>query len=258
MTITGAVKFFGPNHVDETCTFSFTSANSNLSANLYDRNRTSKLQSSGSNDATNEDWVITFPSSKTFNRIWVDNHNIKSGNIQYWDGAAYQNFSTAATWSANADTTSYFEFDSVTCTQIRLRGTTTMVANDEKYVGELRVFTELGTPAINASTVDQQFIDKAVNSEKADGGNVFILFGRKYRARWKFTSASADDVTLFETLKTLNTPFFIWPCGGSGQNEYGYRLQDMFFVNYLGGFAPNLKGNLYGIGSNIEIEVAEV
>lgn len=258
MTITGNVKFFGMNQIDENATFTFTSANTNLASYLYDRNRNTKLTSSGSNDATNEDWVIDFGSSKTFNRLWVDNHNIKSGNIQYWDGAAYQNFSTAVTWSANTATTSYFEFDSVSTTKIRLRGSTTITTNAEKQVGELRAFTELGTMGTNASGVQQEFYDKAQQNEGATGGNIFILFGSKYRASWPFTDADATDVALLYTLKTLGTPFFIYPCGGSGQTDVGFRLQDMFYVNYVNGFAPNLRQGILGIGQAITLEVAEV
>ena len=233
MTITGNVKFFGPNQIDENATYTFTTANSNLSSYLYDRTRSTKLISIGSSDAANEDWVIDFGTSKTFNRLYVDNHNIKSGNIQYWDGAAYQSFSTAATWSANAATTSYFEFNSVSCTKIRLRGSTTIVVDAQKYVGELIAFTEIGTIGTNPVGFDPEFVDKAVKNEGATGGSIFILFGSKYHATLNFTDADATDTALLYTLKTLGTSFFIWPCGGIGQNEHGFRLQDIFFVNFV-------------------------
>lgn len=258
MSITGNVKFFGLNKIDENATFTFTSASTSLSSYLYDRNRASKLASVGSNDATNEDWVIDFVSSKTFNRLFVDNHNIKSGNIQYWDGAAYQDFSTPVTWSANASTTSYFEFNSVSTTKIRLRGTTTMVANAQKYVGELIAFLELGTMTVNASSVDPEYIDKSVQNEDATGGSIFILFGKKYHATWVFSNADATDAALLLSLKELNTPFFIYPCGGTGQNEIGFRIQDIYLVNYINNFAPKLKSNLYGIGQSISMEVKEI
>lgn len=258
MSITGNVKFFGPNQIDENATFTFTSASTALASYLYDRNRNSKLTSVGSNDATNEDLVIDFVTSKTFNRIFVDNHNIKTGNVQYWDGAAYQDFSTVVSWVANATTTSYFEFNSVTATKIRLRATTTMVVNAQKFIGELIAFLELGTMLSNPSSAESEYIDKSVQNMDSTGGSIFILFGKKYSATWLFTDADATDAALLLSLKDLNTPFFIYPCGGSGQNEIGFRSQDIFLVNYVNNFAPKLKSNMYALGVSISMEVKEV
>ena len=258
MTINGNIKFFGPNKIDENSTFTFTTANTNLSSSLYDRTRSTKLVSIGSTDLANEDWVIDFLAPKIFNRLYVDNHNIKSGEIQYWDGAAYQAFSTPATWTGNAAATSYFEFNSVTSSKIRLRATTTIIANAQKYVGELAAFLEIGTIGANPVGFEPEFIDKSIANQGATGGNIFILFGTKYHATLNFTDADATDTALLYTLKTLGTSFYIWPCGGVGQTDHGFRLQDIFFVNFINFFAPRLVGSVYGIASMISMEVAEV
>ena len=258
MTINGNIKFFGPNKIDENCTFTFTTANTNLSSSLYDRNRSTKLLSIGSTDLVNEDWVIDFLAPKTFNRIYVDNHNISAGNIQYWDGTTYQSFSTLVVWTANTEVTSYFEFNSVTATKIRLRIHSAIIANAQKYVGELAVFLEIGTIGANPVGFNPEFIDKSIANQSATGGNIFILFGTKYHATLNFTDADATDTALLYTLKTLGTSFYIWPCGGVGQTDHGFRLQDIFFVNFINFFAPRLVGSVYGIASMISMEVAEV
>lgn len=258
MSITGAVKFLGTNYVDENCTFAFTTANTNLASYLYDRNRSSKLTSIGSTDASNEDFEITFSTSRTFNRIFIDNHNIKSGSIQYWNGSAYTDFSSAISWSANTATTNYYEFNSVSSKKIRVRGSTTMVANAQKYIGELLVCAEIGTMGTNASSVDHSFTYKVAKHQTSTGGIKRVVFGKKYTATWSFSDADSTDTTLVESLYDLVTPFYIYPCGGSGQNEHGFRLQDIFYVNVTNDFSPNIKSNILGIGCKFDLEVAEV
>lgn len=258
MTITGAVKFFGINIINEDCSFSFSSANTSLSSYLYDRNRASKLTSFGSTDATLEYYEINFPSSRTFNRIWIDNHNIKIGSIKYWDGTAYTDFSNPIVWYGNASTTNYYEFNPVSSTKIRVEALTTIIPNDQKYIGELRVFIEIGTVGVNASSVDSKFVSKQTLNETATGGIKRVVFGRKYRARWTFNNADASDIELFDTLDTIGTPFHIFPCGGNGQSEYGFRLRDLYLVNLVDSFSPTLKSNLFGVGMTANLEVAEV
>jgi hypothetical protein len=258
MTITGNVKFFGINQIDENTTPTFTSANTALLDFLFDNDRLTRLTSIGSNDATPEVWVLDFGSSKTFDRIFIDNHNIKSGKLEYWNGVAYVDFSSAIAWSANATVTHYYEFNSVTTTKIRLTMNTTMTVNDQKRVGSLIAFSEIGSVLVNPSKLTPIWPERSVNHRGSKNGSIYVIFGRKYKATIQFSDASITDIVLFETLKNYATSFYIYPCGGSGQVELGFRLQDIFFVNYTNEFNPDLNGNLYGIGQTLTMIVEEV
>lgn len=255
--MTALIKFFGVNKIDEATTPTFTSANTSLFSYLYDNDRTTRLTSIGSNDATPEVWVLDFGSSQTFDRVFIDNHNIKSGNLKYWNGASYVAFSTAISWSANSATINYYEFTAVATTKIQLTMNTTISANDQKRVGTLIAFSEIGTVLVNPTAMPISFPERSISNKGATNGSVYVLFGKKYKADIAFSDASITDILLFETLKNYATPFYIYPCGGDGQTELGFRLQDIFLVNYTSEFNPNINNNLFGIGQNLTMTVEE-
>lgn len=258
MTINGNIKFFSENLLNDSCTYTFTSASATFSSFLYDRNTSSKVTSTTSSDTVNEEFTVDFNSSKTFNRIYIDAHNIKSGSIKYYDGSNFVDFSPAVTFSGNTSTTNYFEFASVTSQIIKVTATSTIVANSKKQIGELKVFSELGTVVKNPSSYDQTFISKQSTLETSTGGFKRIIFGRKYNATLSFRDANSTDISLFKNLDTLGAPFHVWPCGGIGQNEEGFKLSDIFLVNISSEFAPKLKSDLFGLGMQIELTFAEV
>lgn len=253
------VKFFDQNFINGDVDYTFTTATESNASFLYDRNRNTKLTSIGSSDSSNEDWVFDFGVAKTFNRIIIDNHNIKSGSIQYWNGSSYVDFSTAISWSANAVTTNYFEFTSVDATKIRLRMSTTMVANAQKFVGELLVCLELGEVSENPSSYDPSFQENSRIHRTQSAGNVFVFFGSKFTCELKFDHATEADVTLFYALKNLGRPFFVYLCGGQTSfNDVGWRIHDFYLVNYTNEFAPAPKTNILNLGTSIKLELEEV
>lgn len=256
--MTGYFKFFDQNHIDADCTFAFTSADESLASNIYDNDMTSKIISIGSNDATPEVFEITFPAAVTFDSAFVGGHNIKAGDFMYWNGSAYTDFSTAISWSANSSTSNYYTFNSVSTTKIRVRANTAIVADAQKYIAELRVFLRLGTVEMDPSSVDLSITDKSIEHIGSTGGSLFVLFGKKYQADIMFSDVSATDAALFLTLKELGHPFYIYPGGGESRTEYGFRVSDMYLVNWVNSFEPKLKGNLFGIGNQIRMEVHEV
>ena len=247
------------NKITSGATFTFTSANTAFSSYLYDNRRQFKLTSIGSNDATPEVWIIDFGVSTTIDRIYIDNHNIKSGDLKYWDGAAYVDFSSAISWSANAEATNYYEFNSVSTAKIRLTMNTTMVVDAQKFVGELRAFVETGTVSVNPASNDFEIAEKSQINYVSDGGSIRVSFGEKYHADIMFSDANAADMTLFRTLKDSDDPFYFFPCGGiTTYDQEGFRLRDMYLCNWINSFKPSLKSDLLGIGTSIRMELAEV
>lgn len=252
------VKYFGPNRIDANSTYTLTSAPSADSEYLYDNLRTTKLISSGSDDMTNEDWVIELDDSYEVDSIFIDNHNIASGSIQYWNGSAYVDFSTAISYSSHTNTTDFHQFDAVTISRIRVRMSTTQVANAEKFVGQLRLFNELGEMAANPETFVLSFPESSINHKTQDNKSVYVYNGRAARIELLFSDANVADVTLLETLKDLATPFYVFPGGGTTTfTNRGWRIQDMFFVNYTNEFRPEIRGNILGIGEVLRVVLEE-
>ena len=257
MTITGNVKFLDINLIDEDTTFTFTSASTALANRLFDNQRTPQLVSSGSDDVTPEVWEFVF-ASNTVDRIYIDNHNIDDGSIKYWDGFSFVDFSPAIAFSSNTDTTSYFEVTQVTTTRIQLIMDTTQIVDDEKRVGEFRVFNELGLVVVNPSNFRFEFDDIGPDLETSKGSNIHVSFSEKYRADIDFNDSDATDMTLFRSLKDRSNPFYIFPGGGVDKTQEGFRLRDMFFVNFINNFTPELKSQLFDIGTVLNMEISEV
>ena len=259
------MKFYGLNAIDSDTSFTFTSASTANCTYLYDNERTPVLTSVGSNDATPEVWEFDFGVDVTFDSIYIDNHNIKAGKIEYWTGAAWADFSTPISWSGNADTTNYYEFTELTKQKVKLTMDTTQVVDAQKTVGELRVLSEIGTLASNPSEFVPLFKYKQSLNQTVKGGNVKVRFGKKFGARFLLSDAVEADVVLAETLYDRNDSFYIYPSGGSATNEdgetltqRGYRLFDMYLVNILSNFEPSIKKNIQEIGTRIPVKVAEI
>jgi hypothetical protein len=257
--MTPTFKFFTGNRLSDACTYTFTSALTSGAVYLYDRKRNYLLSSVGSNDATPEVWEITFPAAKSISSIMIDNHNIKSGSCQYWNGSAWTSFSTAISLSANTATTSFFSFNEVSTLKIKFTFNTTMTANDQKRVGQIIAFNALGTPESAPSSYVINFKERSFQHQTATGGSVYVFFGKKAFLKVTFSDASYNDVALFSTLKELGEPFYFYPSGGlySGLDT-GLRIYDIYNVNYVNEFAPNLKSNVIELNQSVKLELAEI
>ena len=254
-----AMNFLDVNLIDEDGTFTFTSADTSLAEYLYDRNRNTQLQSSGSDDVTDEIWDIEFTGSTPITRIHIGNHNIKAGKIEYWNGAAWTDFSSAIAYSGETDTSHYHEFDSVSTTKIRLTMNTTQTVDAEKVVGQLIATTEIGEVATNPSRFDFGFKEIGVKHTASDGRVVNVTHRTDaFEADLVFSDASTADMTLFRTLKDRKQPFYLFPCGGvSTYTQEGFRIRDLYWVTITNDFKPKLKGNLLDIGTVYAMEVSQ-
>jgi hypothetical protein len=267
MTINGNIKFLKENKIDDDKSFSFTSASATLKSYLYDNDLNTKLISIGSDDVTPEVWIVTFATPITFDRACVFGHNIKSGNFQYSDDnqGSWNDFSAAISWSANSTTNNYYEFNEVSgVTDIRLTMNTTMVVDAQKEVAQWRVFSEEATIETNPISFDHFYEDRSVTHGTAKGGCVHVSNSGtkdKFRVKMRFDDAGTTDMTTFRTLKNRNDAFYIYPCGGDtthpGIDQEGFRIQDMYYVNWINVFRPSIR-EVLGIGTDITMQLWEV
>ena len=253
------VKFFDTNRINSQCTFDFTSAEVSRADIIFDNDNSNRLFSNGSNDSTPEVWEIGFSSAYDITAVAVFNHNIKSGNIQYFDGADWQDFAPRIVWSGNDQPNNYFEFTRVLTRKIRVTMETTQTPDAEKYVGQLRALNSLGDLEKNPTEVTPKLNPKDFDYTTANGGSVYGIAGIKYQATVKFNNTPEADQTFLVNLKIRNKPFYFYPCGGTGQTDLTFRLDDMYLVNFTGAVAPKLAGkNLFGIGIDTSITLKEV
>jgi hypothetical protein len=253
-------SFFTKNRINSGSTFVMTSAPSISTSALFDRKRTPKLTSVGSDDVTDEVWQITFTGdvAKDISAILIDNHNIKSGNVKYWNGSSYVDFSPAISLSGNSDETSFFSFPQVSTSRLQFTFSTTFVVDAQKYVGEIMAFDLIGTPSRPPASFVISQKERSVIHETANGGNVYVFFGKKSKIKLTFSDASYSDIDLFLSLKELGDVFFIYPSGGEYEGvDIGLRMQDIYQVNYVNDFSPNLKSNILELNQSLALELQE-
>lgn len=251
--------FYKKNFITDSATMTATSANASLIKNLYDRKPSTVLSSTTSNDTTPEVWEITpYDCTCPIDTIFIHNHNIKSGSVDYWNGSAWVSFSTPATWSANASSMTVFKFTGVAIKKLRITMNTTIVANAQKYIGEVYMLQTLGTPSVPPSTVAGPVNIEGVIHKTATGGFYRAVRGMKKRLKLTFSDATPADVALFETLSMSIDSFIIWPSGGVylGQ-DMGYRLQDIYEVGWAGDFETSPKGMMLKVGESIQLDLME-
>lgn len=273
MSLTGGVSFFDKSK----CLFKDNAtavASSNIAAqNLcLGTNKNYQWESIGSDDVTTETITITLPASTTFNRIFILGHNLKAFQISVTGDTFANLLSEEATatisggdidQTACAKTTSYFEFDSVTGTEVVLTMDTTQVVDAEKAVNQIILTTEIGTligfPMINGVNLDPN-IDK----DKTITGGTIIEKGAEY-ANFDMklnTYPRQDDIDILNTVHSRQDPFLVWLCGGVPDNfrlqQPGWRLQDIYQMHTDARLKNGYRGNIYSSGVNQKYGFQEV
>lgn len=252
-------KFYKKNLLNDSATMTATSANVAFIKNLYDRKPSTVVSSTTSNDTTPEVWEITpYDCSCPIDTIFIQNHNIKSGSITYYDGSSWVSFSTPATWSANSSKNSVFTFNGVPVKKIRITMNTTMVTNAQKYIGEIYLLQTIGTPSSPPSNPDGERNLEGVVHKTATGGAYKVIRGEKHRWKLTFSDATPSDISMFYDLATSIDSFIVWPSAGVYDGvDFGYRIEDLYEVVWQNDFKAMPKGLMLKVGQSITMDLAE-
>lgn len=272
--INGAVKFFdkAKNLFKDGTSILATSGQSSAKY-MLDCNKYTQWESFGSNDITNEEILITLPSNKLFNRIFMVDFNLKSFEVLYWDGASYVSFSNVigvngANYSG-INTTSYsfdsayFEFDAVTTDKIKIIAKTTQIANQEKYITKFLVTKEIGTfqgfPRVETAS------DRNEEKIKTIGGKWIVQKSfETVNIKINFKSHPyQNDNDILETLFDTEETFLVYPCGGrTGTNYFKiaqktWGLKDVFNMQITGDINNKFEKGVYILGVTKDITLVE-
>jgi hypothetical protein len=280
--ISGGAKFFNTSvclAVNGATGSSTPSAGSSTAQYCLDRNPFTYWYTSGSNDSTTEALTIVFPSSQAISRLLLIDHNFKNYTVKYWNGSAWTDFTTTVGMdgalsggkiaeTAFADSSSYYEFDSVTTTQIQISITSTQVANADKYLNGCIATTEIGTlagyPTISPVTVDRNSkIKKTLSGrysiQKGDEVAAFSLAFQNYPSATVYNV----DIDLMMTLHDMDIPFLTWLCGGRRGSTYfnytlrGFRLKDVYQMQIDKAFALSYTANVTKNALNCVVSLQE-
>lgn len=258
------IIFFNPNAAD------FTNINAVLTAtqgneavaNLQRRSNNVGWMTNASVDSDDTTVTCDFNDLQTLTDIVLVNHNFKSFTVKYWDGSAYQDFSTPISETNSTDSTSNYNFNSVSTTKIQLIITGTQVANSDKRMNQLIATSRIGKlngwPIIKTPVFGKNKRNNTMLSGKAFIGTNLGGFSCTLSvSNW----SNAADLSVIETLYSAGQPFLVWLGGGIetqfSSSRQGYRKQDFFYMRCVNDYTPEWANGLYQTGLKLDIALAE-
>lgn len=275
--ISGGIKFFSRSEsifADGTFTVSASSANESVSR-AFDRNKVTYWRSTGSNDTVTETITVTWGDAVTFDRLFLIDHNFKEYNVQYDVAGVWTHFASVVGIDGSlanlsettfSDDTSYYEFTPVTTTGLRIQVVKTQVANEDKYISQVIVTTEMGTLE---GYPDVQGIewDRNERSKKMLSGKTLTLKSEEtFKCTLNFKNyppSLSNDIDLMFQFFDLEETFLVWLCGGRRGSDYfrkqlrGWRLRDVFSMQTVGKISPDYTSNSYVLPVNFKISFVE-
>ena len=254
------IEFFNPNEVKSDCTFTFTTANTDNAAFLYDNDVRTPLSSDGSLEGVNEKLKIEFASSRAIDFIGVFGHNFKTGNVKYLnDSMVETDFSTPIAWTSNTtEKNNAYYFDQVNCLGIVVNVTYT-IDTGEKSLGELRALDKFDTLPRAKKFKPSLDIDQNLK-KKYDGGKDKIIDGIKFNATIGFDDLDDDNIETLFDLAERGRPFYVYLSPMSTlKTKRFFRVQDQYLVNMINDPKPKLPSSLVdGVTWENDLKVAEV
>lgn len=262
------LKFFGTNYAELAFggTIAVSSAD-NVKDFAFDGLTGTRWITDGeSTDGNAVSLEMDFGFNRTIDCIYVYNTNIDDIVLSYWNGASYTTI-TGSNGTIIKDSTGYFVFGKlntpVDTQKVKVTGSNTIVANQEKYVTQLMSFAEIGQfeyfPEFDPEIMSEQNIFKTT-----DGRNFIIERGEAFSAKITFKShVNQNDIDLAEELYARKEPFFIWPNGGDQDDIFRFsfrpfRFHDIMKVSIIGKRSPQFSKNYYKSGFNDAMNIVEV
>ncbi len=218
---------------------------------------------SGSVDADNTTYEMDLVDLFNIDTIILVGHNFKSYTLKYWDGAAYQNFSTTVAPTTNTATTTSHSFTAVDTTKILLTILGTMTVNEDKTLAQFIITKKIaqlnGWPVIKAPMHDKNISVTKMVSGKSNVAQNLIGFSVSLEV---VTLSNSADLAAIDTIYFSGHSFLVWLCGGNeSQFRYaarGFRLKDIYLVQCVNQWTPEPYNGLYGTGYKTQIKLAEV
>ncbi len=146
-------------------------------------------------DAATFVFIASFTSYQVVDRIAIMGHNLKQFQVE-WIGNTSGGIggiltlnegsgTNTAQWTMNSLTSNYLMFDPLTCLQIIIRMTKTMVANQDKTVGYLSVCKSQLTLSQKPGYSGYSLVtkDKSISHEMANGGYRYQTLAQKMSAK---------------------------------------------------------------------------
>ena len=238
------------------------SQGSDYASNALNRSNNSAWITTDSVDSDNTTFTVDMVDSHAITDILLIKHNFSDYTIKYWDGAAYQDFSTAINVSGGTAVNTHHTFNSVTTSKLQITITGTIVADSDKQLYQFIATTKIGQ--LDAFPVVKPVLSRNIRKQKMLSGKLLVTESiGAFKADFKVRILSLDaDLSIIEELFSSNEGFLVWPCGGDedqfATERLGWRLEDIYLCKCINEWKPEWYKGLYQTGMKIDIKVHEI
>lgn len=214
-------------------------------------------------DSNNTTYEMNLVDMFGIDSILLIGHNFKSYTLKYWDGFAYQNFSTTVAPTTNTKTTTFHQFTEVNTTKILLTILGTFVADEDKKLAQFIITKQVrklnAWPAVKNPSHDQNIKKTKMLSGKNNVTKNLIGFSVELDV---VTLSDSTDLDAFDSLFFSGNSFLVWLCGGD-EDQFikaarGFRLQDIYLMQPVSIWTPEPYQGFYGIGYKTAVQLTEV
>lgn len=260
--MSGGIKFFGFNYCGSGYSPTLNvSSGTNTMAYPTDNLRYTRWSTSGqSTDGIDVHWACDFGAPRTIDTVFVYQTNIS--NLQAVYGTGDTPFPGCVSTKSIDGMHYYISCTPVITDRIKIIGSTTITANQEKYINEIYAFAELGQFEYPVQLKAKKI--KAQVDLKLEIGKHFIINkGSALEGQLVFKShVNQNDIDLYTQLVERDSEFHMWPCGGVetqfAYKFWPYRFDDIFKVSVVKDITPTFTKNLYKTGLNDTLDIVEV
>lgn len=264
------IKFFGENYnetvfVDNVITPSSNTANAEFAIDNLDF--TKWVSSGEGTDGNQISFEIDYSAytNRTIDSFYLAQTNISDAEFEYWNGSSWVTVedSVNAVVVKNDDNTYvYAKLSSpVTVTKVRVIGSNTITADEEKEFYGFKTFLELGEFEGRPVPSTRHIKDEEVH-QLSDGRYFAFSLGDAFEYTFNFKSMRQVDISLIESLIDAELPIHVWLCGSdTDQFRFSFkpfRFQDLKKMMIVGDQFPNLTQGYYQSAYNNKIKLIEV
>lgn len=241
-----------------------TASEANTYANLA-RNRSNDTMwmTTGSVDANDTTYEMDMVDMFAIDSIILIGHNFKSFTLQWWDGFAYQDFSTPVNPTNNSDATTFHFFTVVNTTKVKLTIYGTIIPDSDKQLAQFVITKKVGQfnswPTIKAPSHDLNLQITKMLSGKSNISQNLIGFRCELDV---VTLSDSNDLSIIDYIYFSGNSFLVWLSGGN-EDQFktparGFRLKDLYLMKCTNIWSPEPYQGFYGIGYKTAIQLTEV
>jgi hypothetical protein len=206
----------------------------------------------------------TLDQSQPIDAIFIQTTNINNITIDVDVGAGFVSLSSFTLIKSLDGMNYYYSLDSeISIDAIRINGSNTITANEEKTIGQILAFRQLGQikniDSIQPSLKRIQKVNKLITGKRdiINKGREFESISLGFKTHYR-----SDDNTIIQTLITRDDSFWIWINDNSEDVQVmalePFRFGDIYKVAIEGKHKINYTKNLFFSGMDLKLKLTEV